>query len=780
MIKPIEHIINIDLINKINMNKSIIIKKNDTNSHKFVINIFNSGINYDLTGTTARIYFKKSDGTKVFLDCALDVALTGKLSCLLTTQALSCAGLVASEITIYGTAGEILTSVTFDFTVSSVIRDDLAIESTSEFTALTTALNSVEEALVSVPTIEALKIALDNGISSGTILDTTLKSDITTGNALDTTLKGDITTGNALDIALKADISTGNVLDVALKSDITTGDILDVSLKADISTGNPLDISLKADISTGNPLDVALKDDIAIGNPLDILLKDDIATGNITDTNIKDSTIIGDATDADLKADIIIAGQNEFATEISNARGGEINLDTRLDKVDTSLANKVIKGELFINVKDYGAVGDGTTDDTQAFIDANNTLINGGIIYIPVGKFVLKSQLTLSKGVNLVGVKSKDDEKQGSAIYITNSTTQAIVLNSGCSVEGITFYYPTQLNTGAGSAIVFPSLFLSNVGGASDIDILDCAFINVYQIADFTNSHGGITVQRCTGFVLNLGFDVDNCTDIDRFKDIHINPIFWKDAFSPTDFSQITRANAILFKLKRADWIIIENCFCWGYNKGIYITDGVSGSIASGDIKNCGFDMTEKGIYCDTASAWGINIEGCSFSAQDPINIAEIHNAIEFTAIGYGISIKNNKFWGCTGGTIKLISISGTPKGVIIEGNQIMSWGSKSISTDLQYGILVQNVEGLIVGNNILKGNSYAYARGIRLISCRNQVITGNVIQDIANDGIMVLDAGGLPISDYYIVKHNIIKTTGNAISDTATGINKLVTENLA
>ena len=658
MINTINHNINIDLANKINMNQSINIKKNDTNSHKFVINIFNSSVAYDLTGTTSRIYFEKSDATKVFLDCTLDNALTGKLSCLLTTQALSYAGLVASEITIYGTAGEILTSVTFNFTVSEVIRDDAAIQSTSEFTALTNALTTIDR--VDLEVTNARKGEVNLGTKIGKI-DTSLADNVT-------------------QLALKAPQSA---------------------------------------LDTTN-------------------------------------------------------------TEITNARGGEINLDTRLDKVDTSLANKVIKGELFINVKDYGAVGDGTTDDTQAFIDANNTLINGGIIYIPVGKFVLKSQLTLSKGVNLVGVKSKDDEKQGSAIYITNSTTQAIVLNSRCSVEGITFYYPTQLNTGAGSAIVFPSLFLSNVGGASDIDILDCAFINVYQIADFTNSHGGITVQRCTGFVLNLGFDVDNCTDIDRFKDIHINPIFWKDAFSPTDFSQITRANAILFKLKRADWIIIENCFCWGYNKGIYITDGVSGSIASGDIKNCGFDMTEKGIYCDTASAWGINIEGCSFSAQDPINIAEIHNAIEFTAIGYGISIKNNKFWGCTGGTIKLISISGTPKGVIIEGNQIMSWGSKSISTDLQYGILVQNVEGLIVGNNILKGNSYAYARGIRLISCRNQVITGNVIQDIANDGIMVLDAGGLPISDYYIVKHNIIKTTGNAISDTATGINKLVTENLA
>jgi len=140
LINTIDHIINIDLASKINMNQSISIKKNDTNSHKFIINIFNNSVAYDLTSSTSRIYFKKADGNKVFLDCILDSTTVNKLSVLLTTQALTYAGLVASEITIYGTSGEILTSVTFNFTVSDVIRDDVAIESVSEFTALTDAL----------------------------------------------------------------------------------------------------------------------------------------------------------------------------------------------------------------------------------------------------------------------------------------------------------------------------------------------------------------------------------------------------------------------------------------------------------------------------------------------------------------------------------------------------------------------------------------------------------------------------------------------------------------
>ena len=59
MINTIDHVINIDLAKSINTNQSIKIKQNDTNSHKFKINIFNDSLVYDLTSSTAKIYFKR-------------------------------------------------------------------------------------------------------------------------------------------------------------------------------------------------------------------------------------------------------------------------------------------------------------------------------------------------------------------------------------------------------------------------------------------------------------------------------------------------------------------------------------------------------------------------------------------------------------------------------------------------------------------------------------------------------------------------------------------------
>ena len=462
MINTIDHIINIDLANKINMNQSINIKQNDTNSHKFIINIFNNSVVYDLTGTTARIYFKKPDGTKVFLDCVIDSVLNNKISSLLTNQVLTSSGQVDSEITIYGTASEILTSVTFNFTVSEVIRDDMAIESTSEFTALTNALNAVDDVVLSFPTAEALNVDLQNNIVTGDALDITLKDDISTGNILDAELKGDITTGDITDAALKGDITTGDALDITLKDDIAIGNVLETELDNAIAAGGAIQaqevIRLANEVSRvttesarvtseGNrvtaesarvtsegsrvtaegtrataegtrltnetirqnnntafkllevydnahsyiPLNKVTYAGSTYQNivacigvlPTDItkwILIAQAGTGSLVVSSATNGNIKIDGTETKVYDDASVVASladnvtqialkapqsalDTTNTEITNARGGEINLDTRLDKVDTSLADY----ETYASVKDgdvYTVVDFKRLDDT--------------------------------------------------------------------------------------------------------------------------------------------------------------------------------------------------------------------------------------------------------------------------------------------------------------------------------------------------------------------------------------------------------------------------------
>ena len=57
-----------------------------------------------------------------------------------------------------------------------------------------------------------------------------------------------------------------------------------------------------------------------------------------------------------------------------------------------------------VNVKDFGAVGDGVHDDTQAIQAAINSLPSGGTVYLPQGSYVISSALTITQsGLTLRG-----------------------------------------------------------------------------------------------------------------------------------------------------------------------------------------------------------------------------------------------------------------------------------------------------------------------------------------------------------------------------------------
>jgi len=77
--------------------------------------------------------------------------------------------------------------------------------------------------------------------------------------------------------------------------------------------------------------------------------------------------------------------------------GAEDAANVNYTQGDTGSVNRTVLTKLqdFVSVKDFGAVGNGVTDDTPAFQAAVNTLDK---VYIPEGNYKITSQITLPEG----------------------------------------------------------------------------------------------------------------------------------------------------------------------------------------------------------------------------------------------------------------------------------------------------------------------------------------------------------------------------------------------
>lgn len=101
-----------------------------------------------------------------------------------------------------------------------------------------------------------------------------------------------------------------------------------------------------------------------------------------------------------------------------------------------------------VNVKSYGAVGDGTTDDSTAFAAAIAAVTtSGGTVYVPPATYALASAVTLPDKVSLIGPSRR------AAVLLFTGATSGVVFPAGAerfSLENLTI---STSNAGALKAI---------------------------------------------------------------------------------------------------------------------------------------------------------------------------------------------------------------------------------------------------------------------------------------------------------------------------------------
>lgn len=329
-----------------------------------------------------------------------------------------------------------------------------------------------------------------------------------------------------------------------------------------------------------------------------------------------------------------------------------------------------------MSVTDFGAVGDGIADDTQAFQDALAAAGNngGGVVFAPVGTYKLTSHLIIPTGVTLRGdwanPETVNGETKGTilAVYAGKGDENEASFIQMAPVSGVTnlsIWYPEQ---SLSSPVAYPWT-LEQLSGDS-ATIKNVTLVNAYngiKIGPVWNELH--YVDNLYGTVLKTGIFLDFTTDIGRLEQIHLSPAYWAGsglAGAPQQSAlfdyMTTHAEGIV--MGRSDWEYMSDIHISGFKTGMRITTR-TGSLETANaqlykinIENCNVALKIEGV-----NDFGLLISDSSFKADVGAEPKAIYATQGFRSI-----MQFNK-----------VAIGGNPHHAVVnEGSGVLSFENSS------------------------------------------------------------------------------------------------------
>ena len=304
------------------------------------------------------------------------------------------------------------------------------------------------------------------------------------------------------------------------------------------------------------------------------------------------------------------------------------------------------------SVRDFGAKGDGKTDDTAAFQNALEAakLAGGGIVYAPRGNYFFAGHLDVPGAVTLqgvwesvpshVGLRSPDGAKptdDGTTFLVTENAGKEdgppfITLHDNSTLKGVVLYYPLQ--DPAGEPRPYPWAIAMR---GKNPAVLAVELLNPYNGIDAAHNERHL-IRDVQGQPLRRGITVDDIYDIGRIENVHFNP-WW--SMKPRLF-QWQQEHGEAFIFGRSDWQYVFNTFCFGYKVGNNFIKTPAG-VCNGNFLGIGADDCFTAIAVEHSAPFGLlisNGEFVSFHGPNPtmVEIGKNHEG--------SVRFVNCAFWG--------------------------------------------------------------------------------------------------------------------------------------
>ncbi len=309
-------------------------------------------------------------------------------------------------------------------------------------------------------------------------------------------------------------------------------------------------------------------------------------------------------------------------------------------------------GPDFYSVRDFGARGDGKTDDTAAFQKALNAAAGagGGVVSAPRGNYFFSGHLKVPRAVTLKGVwesvpshtgfRSRDRAKptdDGTTFLVTENEGKEdgepfITLDDDSTLKGVVLYYPRQNPDGEPAAYPWAVAMRGKNPAVVGVELL-----NPYNGIDASCNERHL-IRDVQGQPLRRGIFVDAIFDVGRIENVHFNP-WW--SVQP-ELARWQQAHGEAFIFGRSDWQYVFNTFCFGYGKGYKFIKSKTG-VCNGNFLGIGADDCNIAVDVEDSAPLGLLISNGEFTSFHGPNPTMVR--VETNHAGV-VRFVNCAFWG--------------------------------------------------------------------------------------------------------------------------------------
>jgi hypothetical protein len=317
----------------------------------------------------------------------------------------------------------------------------------------------------------------------------------------------------------------------------------------------------------------------------------------------------------------------------------------------------------FVTLYDFGAVGNGTTDDTAAVQAAVDAAASGTYqaIYVTKGVYKLTSPIIIRRGISLIGEGCepyKDIPQRirgnGSWFYIAHTgigfnirpdgQTPAPHDLSGFTMKSIGTYrnQPTPTAGAYTPAANDWDIYIAN----SDVLLEDLTLLNPTKAIYVTNAiatppavlypFARISIRNIRGQPLTFGLVIDNTKDVAHITDIH----WWAFWAQNNGVINWQLANLVGIQFARCDAPYLSNIFSWATHIGLKIIDSGDGTTNTMTLTNTLFDNTHVGLLVDS-SADGMTAQFTNLVIQGPFPYAPLNAGVQIDASNCALDFVN-------------------------------------------------------------------------------------------------------------------------------------------